>query len=562
MKAIILARVSSKEQEDNNSIPAQVRKLKLYTEKENLEVISIYQLVESSTKTNRFKFDEVIEKIDQSKEPIALVVDTIDRLQRSFRESVRLDELVKACKLELHFVRENLMIHSSSNSADILRWDMGVMFAKSYVTQLSDNVKRSQEEKIKNGEWLSKAPFGYKNVRKDGRAWIEPDENAHIVTEMFNRYATRAYSMQGTCTWLNEEYGLKKSVSSVDKILKNPFYAGKMRIKDHVYAHRYTPIISESLYDSVQSATSRHKKQPFKYAGLDYLYRGVMLCGHCGCRITPEKSKSHTYYHCTQYKGKHGARYLREEDITNQLKYAISVIQPNDEQFRAVIEALKKAHADQDKVKTNAFSRVNTELTKVTSKISKLFDLYLEGDITNEEYKTKRIELNVQKEKLERKLASLDGAVDEWYSNAITIMNLVKDAPLLFEESSEAVDKRRLLDMLFQNLEIFDDQLRWKYKKPFNLMVSYTNTSSWLGMRDSNPRSWDQNPLPYRLANPQCTSDIIAYFCLLSHGCGAGERLYQLPLAPPPPNLPPPEKPPEPELRPELELRPEPEDRW
>ena len=25
----------------------------------------------------------------------------------------------------------------------------------------------------------------------------------------------------------------------------------------------------------------------------------------------------------------------------------------------------------------------------------------------------------------------------------------------------------------------------------------------WLGMRDSNPRSWDQNPLPYHLANPQ-----------------------------------------------------------
>ena len=26
----------------------------------------------------------------------------------------------------------------------------------------------------------------------------------------------------------------------------------------------------------------------------------------------------------------------------------------------------------------------------------------------------------------------------------------------------------------------------------------------WLGMRDSNPRSRDQNPLPYHLANPQC----------------------------------------------------------
>ena len=31
--------------------------------------------------------------------------------------------------------------------------------------------------------------------------------------------------------------------------------------------------------------------------------------------------------------------------------------------------------------------------------------------------------------------------------------------------------------------------------------------STWLGMRDSNPRSWDQNPVPYRLANPQWMVD-------------------------------------------------------
>ncbi len=30
----------------------------------------------------------------------------------------------------------------------------------------------------------------------------------------------------------------------------------------------------------------------------------------------------------------------------------------------------------------------------------------------------------------------------------------------------------------------------------------------WLGMRDSNPRSWDQNPVPYRLANPQSVNKI------------------------------------------------------
>ena len=35
--------------------------------------------------------------------------------------------------------------------------------------------------------------------------------------------------------------------------------------------------------------------------------------------------------------------------------------------------------------------------------------------------------------------------------------------------------------------------------------------SIWLGMRDSNPRSWDQNPVPYRLANPHWCMTIIAY---------------------------------------------------
>ena len=33
-------------------------------------------------------------------------------------------------------------------------------------------------------------------------------------------------------------------------------------------------------------------------------------------------------------------------------------------------------------------------------------------------------------------------------------------------------------------------------------IISPELCSIWLGMRDSNPRSWDQNPVPYHLANP------------------------------------------------------------
>jgi site-specific DNA recombinase len=488
MKAIILARVSSKEQEDNNSIPAQTRRLNEYALRFGLDIIDTYQLVESSTKANRTKFNDIIKQIKQSRECIALVTDTIDRLQRSFRDSVILDELRQQGKLELHFMREGLTINRSSNSADILRWDMGVMFAKSYVTQLSDNVRRSQDEKLRNGEWLSKAPFGYTNVERGKGKWIEPDANAHIVEGMFKLYASGAYSMQQVRIKLVEIYDLKKSLSQVDKILKNPFYHGVMRIKGETYFHNYTPIISEELFNLVQNRASRFKKKPFKFAGLPYYYRGIMTCGTCGCRITPERSKKeYIYYHCTQHNGKHGASYIREEALTKQLRQAFLAIQPSPEQYDEVMSSLKASHGDKTAYKERQLSILNGELQKIDNRMTKLYDSYLDDDIDKETYKTKQAHFKAQNISVRRKLDSIDSANNKFYENAQIVMNLVKDAPELFE-SSKIESRRQLLNIVFQNFEIHGDQLRWEYKKPFDTMASYKNHSSWLGWRDSNPR--------------------------------------------------------------------------
>jgi site-specific DNA recombinase len=50
MKAIILARVSSKDQEEGQSIPAQVRRLTEYAERRKIEIEKIFQITESSLK--------------------------------------------------------------------------------------------------------------------------------------------------------------------------------------------------------------------------------------------------------------------------------------------------------------------------------------------------------------------------------------------------------------------------------------------------------------------------------------------------------------------------------
>jgi len=118
-----------------------------YAEHKGLQIHEVQEITESSSIDTRKKFDLIIKTIQAAREPIALVADTIDRVQRSFKESIILGDLLKSGKLQIHFIRENLILNKDSNSSDLIRWDMGVMFARSYVLQLSDNVRRGNEQK-------------------------------------------------------------------------------------------------------------------------------------------------------------------------------------------------------------------------------------------------------------------------------------------------------------------------------------------------------------------------------------------------------------------------------
>lgn len=191
MKAVILARISSKEQRDGHSLDAQIKNLRLYAERKNLEIIREFTIVESSTKGHRPEFDQMINFIISKNEKLALVVDTVDRLQRSFRETPVFNDLMEKEALELHFVKEGNILSKRANSTQKLMWNMGVVMAQSYTDQLSDNVRRSISFKVRNGEWCGLAPFGYMNALEGntGKATVIPDpNNAEIVRRI--RYAS------------------------------------------------------------------------------------------------------------------------------------------------------------------------------------------------------------------------------------------------------------------------------------------------------------------------------------------------------------------------------------
>lgn len=195
--AVILARVSSEKQERGASIDAQIETIYNYCEAKGLNIIKEFIITESSTRGDRKQYHEMLKFVFSCKQKIAIVVNCVDRLQRSYKDTPVLDDLRKDGKIEVHFLKENLILSKDSRGMDILFWNMCVLMANSYILSLSDNVKRSMEYNWSQGKWQSKAPMGYLNVKdNNGKSAIIIDDTTAPIIKRYFKNMSQAYIQQ------------------------------------------------------------------------------------------------------------------------------------------------------------------------------------------------------------------------------------------------------------------------------------------------------------------------------------------------------------------------------
>jgi site-specific DNA recombinase len=480
MKAIFLARVSDKKQDSNE---AQMTRVLEYAKHKNLETWKIYELEESSTQGNRDKFQEIIQIVQKTTETIALVVDTVDRLQRSFKESVQLDELRKKGKVEIHFYRENLIINKDSNSADILRWDMAVMFAKSYVLQLSDNVKRKQEQMRRNGELTGKPPFGYESVyNEDGQRIniIPSPRTAHYVRKMFELYATGNYSTLTVREYLTKEgllssTGKPMALSMVDHILNNTFHWGEMTANGKKYPHKYEPLITRALFEQCQTVRKSWNKKPFAYASKPYILRGLVRCGKCGCSLSPETAKGkYTYYSCTNAKKDICSTkiYIKEEDLLKPMYEVFETFENiPQEKIDWLVGELKKSVESKNLYHRNVIDSLQKEYNDVQDRIESILDLLVDRSITKDDYDKRLLKYKDKQYDLGIQLEEHTKADESYYITVATMFSIAKYSRELFE-SSEVPEKRAILNYLLQNYTVNEKTPCITMRSPFVEMLS------------------------------------------------------------------------------------------
>ncbi|MFA6991286.1 MAG: recombinase family protein, partial [Candidatus Babeliales bacterium] len=444
------------------------------------------QITESSSRGKRKQFNQAIDIIKKAKEPYALITDTVDRLQRSFRETPLLDDLRRDGKVELHFLREGLVVSKNSNSSQMQQWNIGVVFASSYVLQLSDNVKRSKEQCTLNGQWTSKAPFGYKNVVvSSNKKIIEIDpQSAPFVVKIFELYATGNHSFQTIADEMNL-LGMKSAAgkyimrTKVENTLKNPFYYGVMKVKGELYKHNYPSLISEWLFNKVQDILLGHGKVHVQYAGKPILFRGLIKCAACGCSVVGYLKKGkYMYYSCSNAKGICRKVLVREEKLLAPLIKNFENIQLTNEQVEEIVGYLKQSFKHEQDFVKNTQEILHKELNLVQGRLSKLVDMHMDGQIDSETFQAKQKEYKQRQREI---LLQMQDHVDADESTIITakiVLDLARRAKELFL-SSNLDEKWQLLNLVHSNFLLDSGKLHCEMREPFSTFAKMQDCTEW-----------------------------------------------------------------------------------
>lgn len=495
-KAVILARVSSKEQEAGYSIDAQLHRLDEYCTRRNLDVIERFTLTESSTRGDRKCFNDMIAYIKKQRGPIALVADKVDRVQRSFREYPLLDALIQDGQLELHFNTENYVIHKDSVSQERLMWSMGVVMSQSYVETSRENILRSQAQKIRQGEWNNAAPLGYLNTRVDtGKVWITIDPlRGPLVKALFDDYATGLYSLaelveRSKSRGLKNKHGLQGYLSKqhIHKILNNPFYYGVMRAKGELHPHVYECLIDKALFDHCQAVmTAWHKKSTRKDRH-EFTFRGLITCATSGRTVSSEKHRKNyksggvgewVYLRCWNPDKPDKNMWVREEKIMKQVMSIMETLRIPTSLLQSVLAYFQETERDEHTFSKAQLTDLHRQKTALTKRMDRLIELLMDKTITQEDYQRQRSRLNDDMADIQAHIKSLHDTNGTAKQHHRALISLTTHIAKTFT-GSKPDEKRQILKLLFSNLEMKGDKLKATLALPFSHMTNLSDSHLW-----------------------------------------------------------------------------------
>ena len=428
LRVTFYARVSTDTDEQLNSLDNQIGYYRDYiTRNPAWTFIDGYidEGLSGMTTRKRDNFQRMVQDAKDDKFDLILTKE-ITRFARNTLDSIRYTRELLSAGVGVFFQNDNINTFDEDSE---LRLTIMSGIAQDELRKLSSRVRFGHQQAIKNNVVLGNSRiFGY---RKDSRRLVIDENEAPMVRELFELYATDHYSMKQieNLFWekgYRNHNGRKIAHTTMSGMISNPKYKGyyvgnKVKIVDmFTKKQKFLPpeewvmfkdetgeivpaIVSEELWEqanAVLKRRSRDVKNRQNQCNHANLLTGKMYCTHCGRLYYRKDSKDR--------KGNMLSRWICSGKIANgaascpsftiyeeEIKEVLyDVFKDTAEDAKRIIEEYTSLYAEMTEKNASSadLKRLKDRLDLLSRKKSKLLEYNIAGQISDRDF----IEMNRQ----------------------------------------------------------------------------------------------------------------------------------------------------------------------
>lgn len=415
MRCGIYVRVSTDDQRDNGySIDSQLRMIKEYCEKNEYDIVDVYNDAGHSGKDlMRPEMQRLLKDI-KSKKIDKLVAIKVDRLTRNNYDGFWLLNYCEEHDVKIELILEPYDV-STANGEMI--FGMNLVFGQRERKEIGARTKRAMEEMALERIHPSQAPYGYIRNKETGHLEVEPIE-AEVVKEIFE-LCKQGNSTRGIATIMKDNNAYLKQgkwkADRVYKILTNSIYIGifeygkyKRKPQDILRVENYCePIIDEVTWNATRNVLVKNKHS--NYGEYIHLFSGLVKCPICGEIMSSSESfkytngKQRVYYHlrCKNHNCSGYGLHYNTEKIETKLKQIL-------EELTLFMLSMDNEIITCNSTKSDDVKDIEKAIEKLKLQEKRLVDLYLSSNLDVETINHKNDVIKKEIDKLNQKKVRLD----------------------------------------------------------------------------------------------------------------------------------------------------------
>lgn len=463
-----------KSTEDNNrqilSIESQKSNLLTLAEYNNLKVDKIFIESMSAKQPGRPEFEQMTQLIEKHPNSVILVW-KLDRLARNPVDEGKIKWLLQQNIISKIITPDRTYLPEDNALISAVEFGM----ANQYIRDLSANVKRGNETKLKNGGYTGKTPFGYLNDKANKSVVVDPERSPY-VQKIFRMFVTGGYSLKDTANQMYQEGlrtkgGKKIHPSLLYRLITNPFYTGVMVRNGKHYQGSHVPLVSTELFSECQRVLTGNRSKKQKHL---FPLRGFVSCPLCGCMVTASLRRGHQYYHCTDGKGLHKRQaepreHFRSETLNKAVASKLKELQFDERQIEIMYKASMEKNKNNDNFLETTKQNIENQLKQLQDKRQRTEDVFIDGSLPKDRYEARILDLNNQEANLSNQLKQLQ---QKQQAEGIDTIGQTKKAFLtaLYAEKDflcgDDVKKRELAKILLSDILVKDQNIQQIQFKP------------------------------------------------------------------------------------------------